>query len=223
MRISTETFNVLKNFATINSSLVVNEGSVIRTMSPVKNILAEYTCSETFPHNFALYNLNEFLIGITLFQEPEFTFDNSKYVVISSGRSKVEYFYSDPSLIVKPSDKDIPMDGDLVEFELSQEVLGSLLKSSSVFNRTDLSLIGEGDDLNLVIHDKDNPTSNNFSVRVGDNNKMDDFTFNFKVENIKIIPDTYNVVVSSNNIALFTSSKYSLRYWIALEPDSTYG
>ena len=223
MRISTETFNVLKNFATINSSLVVNEGSVIRTMSPVKNILAEYTCNETFPHNFALYNLNEFLIGITLFQEPEFTFDNSKYVVISSGRSKVEYFYSDPSLIVKPSDKDIPMDGDLVEFELSQEVLGSLLKSSSVFNRTDLSLIGEGDDLNLVIHDKDNPTSNNFSVRVGDNNKMDDFTFNFKVENIKIIPDTYNVVVSSNNIALFTSSKYSLRYWIALEPDSTYG
>lgn len=221
MKISNETLNVLKNFASINSSLVVKAGSMIRTVSPVKNILAEYTCVETFEQNFALYDLNEFLSGLTLFKDPEFVFDNESYLTIKSGRSKVKYFFSDPSLIQSPSDKQIPMDGETVEFELGEEVLSSLLKAANVYQLKDLSLISDDGEINLVVRNKDNDTSNSFSAKVGETDK--DFVFNFKIENIKIIPDVYNVLVSPRNVSQFTSSKYDLRYWIALEPDSTFG
>jgi hypothetical protein len=221
MKISNETLNVLKNFSTINSSLVVKAGSVIRTVSPVKNILAEYTCTETFEQDFALYDLNEFLGGLTLFKDPEFVFDNPSYLTIKSGRSKVKYFFSDPSLITSPSDKQIPMDGDNVEFELSEEVLSSLLKAANVYQLKDLSLISDEGKINLVVRNKDNDTSNNFSATVGETDS--DFVFNFKIENIKIIPDVYKVLVSPQNVSQFISSKYNLQYWIALEPDSTFG
>jgi hypothetical protein len=221
MKFSTETLNVLKNFSTINSSLVVKAGSVIRTVSPVKNILAEYTCTESFERNFALYDLNEFLGGLTLFKDPEFIFDNDSFVTIKNGRSKVKYFFSDPSLITSPSDKQIPMDGENVEFELSEEVLSSLLKAASVYQLKDLSLINEDGKINLVVRNKDNDTSNSFSAKVGETDK--EFVFNFKIENIKIIPDVYKVLVSPRNISQFISSKYNLQYWIALEPDSTFG
>lgn len=221
MKISNETLNVLKNFSTINSSLVVKAGSVIRTVSPVKNILAEYTCNETFEQDFALYDLNEFLGGLILFKDPEFVFDNSSYLTIKSGRSKVKYFFSDPNLITSPSDKQIPMDGENVEFELGEEVLSSLLKAASVYQLKDLSLVSDNGEINLVVRNKDNDTSNSFSAKVGETDK--EFVFNFKIENIKIIPDVYKVLVSPRNISQFISSKYNLQYWIALEPDSTFG
>lgn len=221
MKISNETLNVLKNFSTINSSLVVKAGSVIRTVSPVKNILAEYTCTETFEQDFALYDLNEFLGGLILFKDAEFVFDNSSYLTIKSGRSKVKYFFSDPNLITSPSDKQIPMDGENVEFELGEEVLSSLLKAASVYQLKDLSLVSEDGEINLVVRNKDNDTSNNFSAKVGETDK--EFVFNFKIENIKIIPDVYKVLVSPQNVSQFISSKYNLQYWIALEPDSTFG
>jgi hypothetical protein len=221
MKISSETLNVLKNFSTINSSIVVKAGSKIRTISPVKNILAEYTCNEEFEQDLALYDLNEFLGGLTLFKDPEFVFGNASHVTIKSGRSKVKYFFSDPSLIMTPPDKDIIMGGELVKFELSEEVLSSLLKAANVYQLKDMSLIGEDGEINLVVRNKDNDTSNNFSAKVGDTDK--EFVFNFKIENIKIIPDVYKVTVSSLNISQFTSSKYNLQYWIALEPDSTFG
>lgn len=219
MKISPETLNILKNFSNINHSIVVKEGNVLRTMSPVKNILAKFTAFESFPKDFALYELNEFLSGLTLFKEPDFDFDNNSYLTIKSGRSKVKYFYSDASVITAPPVKDIELPSVDVEFELSDEVLASLLRASSVYQLPDLSLIGDGSELNLVVRDKDNQTSNNFNVKVGDTNKT--FTFNFKMENLKIVPDLYKVVACST-VALFTSSKYDLCYWIALEPDSTF-
>lgn len=221
MKISNETLNILKNFATINSSIAVKAGSTIRTVSPVKNILAEYTCAEKFEQNFALYDLNEFLGGLTLFKDPEFIFETESFVTIKSGRSKVKYFFTDPTLITSPSDKQIPMDGETVDFELSEEVLSSLLKAANVYQLKDLSLISDNNEINLVVRNKDNDTSNSFSAKVGETDK--EFVFNFKMENIKIIPDTYSVKISSPNISQFTSSRYNLQYWIALEPDSTFG
>ena len=61
---------------------------------------------------------------------------------------------------------------------------------------------------------------NDFSIVVGETDKK--FTFNFKEENLKIIPGTYNVVVSSKLLSKFTSEDYDLTYYIALEPDSTF-
>jgi hypothetical protein len=217
MKISSQTLNILKNFSTINSSLVVRKGSIINTVSNEKNIKASYTCPETFGQDFAIYDLGEFLGGLTIFESPEFDFSNERYVVIQSGKSKIKYFYCDASLITT-SDIPMPTLTPDVEFNLSDKVLHSLLKSSSIYNLQDMSLIGDGSEMNLVVCDKENKTSNTFSVKVGDTDKK--FRVNFKVENLKIIQDDYKVQICFPNVSSFCSSKYDLQYLIALEPDS---
>jgi hypothetical protein len=217
MKISEKTKNILENFANINSSLVVKKGNVIQTVSPQKNIKATYQCDEYFDSDFAIYDLLEFLRGLTILKNPEFDFSNNKYVLITSGNSKVKYYYCDPSLITT-SDRKLPdLDID-VEFELSEEVLNSLLKASKVYQLNDMSLIGDGEEMMLVVCDREDVTSNNFSVKVGKTSKR--FNVNFKVENLKIVPDSYNVKITFPNISTFVSSTHNLEYLIALEPDS---
>ena len=109
MKISIETLNILKNFSTINSSLVVKKGNVLRTISPAKNILANFTCPENFDNDFAVYDLNEFLGGLSLFKDPDFDFTDPSYLLIKSGGSKVKYFFSDPSVITEPPEKEIAL------------------------------------------------------------------------------------------------------------------
>jgi hypothetical protein len=220
MNISPETLNILKNFSSINSSLVVKKGNILRTISPAKNILAKYECAETFGRDFALYDLNEFLGGLSLFKDPEFDFADEQYVTIKSGRSKVKYFFSDPSVITAPPEKDIELPSVDVEFTLSDSDLNSLLRASSVYQLPDLSLIGKDGEMSLVVRTKNNDTSNNYSVNVGKTDN--EFVFNFKVENLKMLPGVYNVRISTANISLFTSEKWNLSYLIALEPDSTF-
>lgn len=220
MKISVETLNILKNFSSINSSLVVKSGNVLRTISPAKNILAKFEAPESFANDFAVYDLNEFLGGLSLFKDPDFDFSDPSYLQIKSGKSKVKYFFSDPSVITAPPEKDIELPSVDVEFTLTEEVLSSLLRASSVYQLPDLSLVGEDGDINLVVRTKNNDTSNNFSVKVGDTE--DTFCFNFKVENLKIMPGVYNVQVSTANISQFVHDKWNLSYLIALEPDSTF-
>ncbi len=220
MNISPETLNILKNFSSINSSLVVKKGNVLRTISPAKNILAKYECTETFDKDFALYDLNEFLGGLSLFKDPEFDFAGEQYVTIKSGRSKVKYFFSDPSVITAPPEKDIELPSVDVEFTLSDSDLNSLLRASSVYQLPDLSLVGKDGEMSLVVRTKNNDTSNNYSVNVGQTDN--EFAFNFKVENLKMLSGVYNVKISKANISLFTSEKWNLSYLIALEPDSTF-
>jgi|TARA_B100001094_G_C18107917_1_gene759433 hypothetical protein len=219
MNISTETLNVLKNFSSISPSLVVKTGSILRTISPMKNIYAKFTSTEVFQKDFALYDLNEFLGGLSLFKDPEFAFDET-HIKIKSGRCESMYFYSDASVITAPPEKDIDLPSEDVTFQLSDEDLNSLLKASSVYQLPDLSLIGDGRKMNLVVRDKCNNGSNVYNVDVGETSST--FCFNFKVENLKILPGVYNVTISSPNLSVFNHTRLDLCYWIALEPDSTY-
>ena len=74
MKLSNDTVTVLKNFSAINQNLVINPGKNISTMSAMKNIVAKATVTEDFPQEFAIYDLNEFLASLSLFENPELTF-----------------------------------------------------------------------------------------------------------------------------------------------------
>ena len=221
MKLSDSTLSLLKNFSSINQSILFKEGSKLRTISVMKNILAEATITEEFSKDFGIYDLNQFLNGLSLHQKPELDFAADGYVVIREGRSRSKYFFADPSVIVTPPDKAIELPSEDVCFELSTTVLERLLKAAAVYQLPDFSAVGENGVVKLVVRDKKNDTSNDFSIIVGETDK--EFTFNFKVENIKIIPGSYDVVVSSKLLSEFTNSTYNLKYYIALEPDSTFG
>ena len=221
MKLSDSTLSLLKNFSSINQSILFKEGSKLRTISVMKNILAEATITEEFSKDFGIYDLNQFLNGLSLHQKPELDFAADGYVVIREGRSRSKYFFADPSVIVTPPDKAIELPSEDVCFELSTTVLERLLKAAAVYQLPDICAVGEAGVVKLVVRDKKNDTSNDFAIVVGETDS--EFSFNFKVENIKVLPGTYEVVVSSKLLSRFTSKNHDLTYYIALEPDSTFG
>ena len=220
MKLSDKTLSLLKNFSSINQSILFKEGSSLRTISVMKNILAEATITETFPKDFGIYDLNQFLNGLNLHQTPELDFENDKYVMIREGKSRSKYFFADPSVIVTPPDKEIVLPSEDVCFVLNTQQLDKLLKAAAIYQLPDLSAVGEAGVVKLVVRDKKNDTSNDFSIVVGETDSI--FTFNFKVENIKILPGSYEVVISQKLLSRFTSTDRDLKYYIAMEPDSTF-
>ena len=221
MKLSDKTISVLKNFSSINQSILFKEGSKLRTISLMKNILAEATVTEDFAKDFGIYDLNQFLNGLSLHKSPELDFANDGYVVIREGKSRSKYFFADPNVIVTPPEKEITLPSEDVCFELSTSVLDKLLKAASVYQLPDISAVGEAGVVKLVVRDKKNDTSNRHEEIVGEADN--EFCFNFKVENIKVLPGTYDVVVSQKLLSRFTSKNHDLIYYIALEPDSTFG
>ena len=220
MKLSDSTLTLLKNFSNINQSILFKKGKSLRTISVMKNILAEATINEELPKDFGIYDLNQFLNGLSLHNNPDLDFTNDNYVVIREGRSRSKYFFADPNVIICPPEKSIDLPSEDVSFELKTEQLDKLLKAAGIYQLPDLSAIGEDGVVKLVVRDKKNETSNDFAVVVGETEGK--FVFNFKVENIKLIPGSYDVVVSQKLLSKFTCREHDLTYYIALEPDSSY-
>lgn len=222
MKLSKNTLNILENFKDINQSMLFKKGNKLSTISVMKNIFAEVTIDEEFPKDFGIYDLSQFLQGICyLYHDPEFDFQNEGHVVIKEGTIRSKYFFADPSVIVCPPDKEIALASEDVTFKIGTAQLDKLLKAARMYQLPDLVVVGGDGVVKIVVRDKKNDTSNDFSIIVGETDKT--FSFNFKVENIKILPGTYNVVVSSKLLSRFTSANHDLTYYIALEPDSTFG
>lgn len=222
MKFSDKTLTLLKNFSSVNKSILFKKGKTLKTISMMKNILAEATVQEEFPKDFGIYDLNQFISALELHTDPEFDFSNDGYVNIREGKIRSKYFFADPNVIVTPPEKDITLPSEDVCFLLNTDQLSKLVKASSIYQLEDLSVVGESGVVKLVIRDKKNDTSNNFSIIVGETE--DEFMFNFKVDNIKLIlAGSYEVVISKKLLARFSNSNHDLVYYIALEPDSTFG
>ena len=220
MKLSESTVNLLKNFSSINQSILFKQGSKLRSISVMKNILVEAEIAEEFPKDFGIYDLNQFLNGLSLHSAPDLDFTRDEFVVIKEGKMRSKYFFADPTVIVSPPEKEITLPTEDVEFELTSQQLEKLKKAASVYQLPDISVIGEHGVIKLVARDKKNDTSNDFSIVVGETDA--EFVFNFKEENLKIIPGAYDVVVSSKLLSRFTNKNMSVSYYIALEPDSTF-
>ena len=221
MKLNTNTLNILKNFSEINTNILIKPGSELSTISTMRNIFAKATITESFESEFAIYDLNEFLSVVSSLNKPELSLEDKFMTIASEGsRSKAKYFYSDPSVIVSPT-KEVNMPEADVTFSLSETNLKELLKMAAILKTPDLALVGEsGGDVILKVCDKKNNTSNTYDITVGENATAD-YTFYFKVENLKMISGNYDVSVSSKSISHFQNTKLPIQYWIALEPDST--
>lgn len=221
MKLSDKTITLLKNFSSINQSILFKQGNSLRTISVMKNILAEAVIEEDIPKDFGIYDLNQFLNGVNLYQNAELDFDNDGYVVIKENKIRSKYFFADPNVIITPPDKSINLPSEDVCFLLDTKELDKLIKAASIYQLPDLSVVGEAGVVKLVVRDKKNDTSNDFSIIVGETDEQ--FVLNFKVENIKILPGNYEVTISSKLLSRFKNTGFNVTYYIALEPDSTFG
>jgi hypothetical protein len=217
MKLTSETISVLKNFSTINQNLLVKAGSSIATMSAMKNIVAKAEVSEEFPSDFAIYDLNEFLSALSLFEKPDLEFNNDFVIVTEEGTSKsLKYWFSDPEVVTTPS-KEISMPSTDVTFNLTSDTLSEITKAAAGVGVPEMALKNG----RLMVTDKKNATANAFSTDLGIDSEAD-YKFWFKVENLKIMSGSYDVEISSKNISHFTNNNVGVQYWIALEPESTY-
>ena len=220
MKLSKSTLYILKNFSNINQSICFKEGTELSTLSIQKNILSRANVEETFPRTFAIYDLSEFLSGLSLFDNPDFDFQNDNYVIIKDSKCQSRYFFADPSTITAPPENRAEIPSKDVCFIVAWSDLNNLIRAASIYSVEDLAVVGDGADIKLVVRDKKNDTSNNYSVKVGQTDA--NFTFNFKVEYLKLLPADYEVTISKHNAALFRDANRDLEYLIALEPDSVY-
>ena len=227
MNLSNETVSVLKNFATINQNLVIKEGSNISTMSAMKNIIASAEVKESFPLDFAIYDLNEFLAALSLFEKPDLDFHKDFVVMTESGSTgkSLKYWYSDPSVVTTPT-KEISMPESEVSFTLENDMLINVQKAAAVIGAPDMALEAMSSGVALLkVTDKKNATANDYAVQVDINNedgKDLPYKFWFKVENLRLLSGSYGVEVSSKNISRFVNTNVDIQYWIALEPESKY-
>ena len=221
MKLSNETVTVLKNFSTINQNLVIKEGTELTTMSALKNIVARATVKDTFPQEVAIYDLNEFLslIKSSVFFGAEYEFNQDK-VTLAKDKAKSSYFYADPSTVVSPT-SDVNMPEIDIKFEFTQDDLNTVKTMASILQKGDLKVTSNGDIISLTIWDKNDPTTNTFTLDVG-NGDGSTYDMYFKVENLKLFTGDYDVEISQKAISHFSHKDLDLQYWIALEPDSVF-
>lgn len=224
MELSENTLSVLKNFSGINQNILIRSGNTIKTISEARNVLATAVVDESFPQDFGVYDLNEFIGVLGLVDTPNLQFED-EYVRISdsSGRSKVKYFFSAEETLTSPQ-KDITMPEADVSFTLDNDTLNKLKRAASTLGHSEVSISGKDGVLSLSVVDSQNMTSNAFSIDV-DGTYQEDAVFNFilSINNLKMLPGDYEVQISSKLISQFSRKDSNLKYWIALEKSSTFG
>ena len=215
MKLSENTLSVLKNFASINSGVVLNNGKVQKTISPEKSILVEAILEDDIPSKFGIYDLNQFLGNVTTLRNPELTFTNED-VTLDDGDLALTYHACSPNLIISPPEKELVLKTVDVTFSLPNATLQKLLKVATMNNLPNLTVVGKDGELRLKIHERANDTSNHGSVKIGDYAGQD-FTASFKTDNLKLLPNDYNVEIQKGAFAKFENAAKTLKYFIALE------
>lgn len=218
MKLSENTINILKNYAAINPMILVKEGNILSTISPSRSILAKATVEESFPQQFAIYELPRFLGVLSLFKEPDIEF-GEKQLRIVSGRQSVNYIYADPSTIISPPNKQIVFPGAEVEFTITQQDLQRLVRATGVLQLKSVVVIGDGTNIHIAAASAKNPTADSFSIEVGETDKR--FEIFYSAENIiKLISADYTVKISKEGLTQFNST--TVEYFMASEAGSTY-
>lgn len=219
MNLSKETLGLIRNFSTINGSLMLKEGNVLSTISEGKNVMAQATIAESFPCDFGIYDLGEFLGVVSIFSNATLDFSDKFISISDGGASKIKYFAAGEG-IVKAAPSTIKFPTPDVTFTLTSDQFEMIRKTSSVLKAGDVSIVGDGSVLQVIVSDKKNATSNAYTVDLGET----DFTFkaNLKVENLKMLPGDYAVEISSKKISRFRNTSSDLVYYIAVEADSEF-
>lgn len=220
MKLSENTLNILKSFHTINQSILIRPGNRIRTIAPTKTIMSRVDITESFDREFAIYDLGKLLGLIGMFDDPDLSFDEDA-ITIKDGKNSVRYVYASPETIVSAPDKNVELPSVDASAKVTPEDLSRVQKAAGVMGVQDITIRGADGVLTIEAHDKKNQTSNKFVLEVGQTTA--EFNADFKLDNIKLIPDTYEISISSKMIALFEGENVGASYWLACESTSSFG
>ena len=216
MKLSKETLQIMNGLSQINTNLVIKEGNRLSSCSPARNIFAFVDIEESFDKSFGIYDLREFLGAVAVFDNPEIEF-TEKYAKIGDDTSSIVYVSADPSILIAPK-RHMTIPTVDVEFDMSADLLGKIVKSASILKVGVVSFIGDGKSIVIKVHDKTNDSSNQFKINVGDTDKT--FAVHFKVELLKMPIEDYTFQISKQKIGQFVGDKKV--YIVGAEVDSSF-
>ena len=221
MKVSERTTNLLKNYANINQSIEFREGKILKTVSPLNTILASVEVEEEFPRTFPIYELNRFLGTLSLFNDPVLHLDESGVTIADDKHSAIYRYCGSSSMFQTPPEKNISFPDPEVQFQLSLQQFKTTINAANTLGLPEVVVESNNEDIELVVSDTGNASSDRFSSTVGKTDKT--FRMIFKTENLnKIMEGDYVVALSSKRISHFKRTTDSLQYWIALEQNSSY-
>ena len=228
LTISEETYQILVNFSTINSSIVFKKGNLIRTIANAENILGEYVSEEYISQDFAIYDLSEFISAIGICARdnslPTLHFDNDDYVTIKGGNLSIRYYFSDPQITLKVApEKEVKFPGSNISFTINQSDLKNLRDALAKFNLPEV--LFRSRDGKVTVHgvDTENATSNTFWMDFPSGQSTGDFDLTLNTENLRVARNyDYHVKVSEHLLSEWAvvgpTKDLQLKYYIALEP-----
>jgi predicted transposase YbfD/YdcC len=220
MKLSKPTLEILRNFASINANILIKKGNKLSTLAVAKNIMAEVTVDEKFTEEVGIFNLPELLGVVQMMGEPDIKLD-TKFMILSEGKSKLRYVYADPSILTFPQ-KDLKLPSEDISFDITAGQLLQIQKAAAALGVQDIAVVGDGENIVIQVTDKKNEGSNQYTVDLNATTDKE-FTVYFKIENFKHISDDYAVAISSKNISRFVGSTVGVTYYVAVEQDSTWG
>ena len=212
MNLSKSAIDVLKNFSAINQGILFKKGNVLRTMSVRKNIFARAVVTDNIPKEFAVYDLPEFLSTVSLLDQPSFAFDEKCMTIKDSRENQIKYYYSSPSVVVSPPDKEMKLPENDITFKMTASQFEQIQKASAVMRLKEIEISADG----VRIFNSDSPGNEyltDIDVTAGDGAKA-----TLHVEDLKLIPGDYNVAISTKGIAKFVNSScgFDLEYFVTL-------
>lgn len=219
MKLSKETIAILKNFSSINSNIQFTEGNTLSTISPQRNVFASVTIPETFDVNFGIYDLNQFLGVVSLFDDPDITFTD-KVALLKEGKTSIKYFAADPSVLLLPPNKKPKFPEVAVEFTLSAAALAAIIKTSAVLGAPDVSIKGDGTTLSIVVADLKNSSNNVYETAIGETSET--FMANLKVDNLKMLSQDYVVQLTATKQSKWVAADGNMTVYVAMESNSTF-
>ena len=217
MKVSKSTLDTFKNFASINTNLLVREGQTLATVSNSMNILCRASVTESFPREFAIYDLNQFLSLLTMDENADLEFGDES-VTVKTGVGKFEFFYAEPSVIKAAPDKEIPVE-EMYSFSITKESIQTIYRAASAISAPFLRVVGSGSEVFLSVGDPNTPKSNSFTTSLGASDR--EFDARLSIESLKVIPDNYEVTVGTKPVMKFENDDRT--YWLALDPSSKVG
>ncbi len=218
MKLSEETIEILKNYATLNQGLAVKPGSVLKTITPSRSVLAISRVVESFPVSFCLYDLNKWLAKLSLYREAELEFESDRIVIKSADNRRTDYIkYSSPEIVKGVPDKDIALDDHDYEFTLTQEDLIWARKSAGISSSENFMFRGDGKHIYFQSNTLKDDSSDLSSTMIGDTE--DEFLCVLQVANFKLLDGAYNVKIRGGEKALtkFEHTTKNIQYYIAVE------
>lgn len=211
MKLTPNTIEILTNFTSVCNNLQFKAGNVVKTKSQRGNIRAESVLDQTFPRDFAIYDLSRFISVLSLYKDPELDFKND-YVEIKEDNRTLKYVYTDPKMIVSVDyTKNANLPPELTKFTLSEDQLGKILKASKLLNLPNLVITGSNGKVTVTVTDIKNPTSDEYVLDVCDT--TEDFKLSFQRDVLVMLPQDYEVTVYTGPITKLSSDKVT--YYLA--------